>query len=656
MPALADGRLLLACLGLAAVAPLPLVRAAALLGAWVLLLHRPAAARSPALAVGLGAAAVLALSYGPALFHAAATPATRVAAALVLPLAAAAFGALAGAHASGGADGAPPPPPAPSPGPTALAALGALVVHAPGLGLPLHWMGDEDLHVGRTLVVLGLLAGPPLATGAAAGAAGAWLLRRRGRGLALLGAVAGAAVAVPLHVGLAAPSALPALTRYSALLAWLDAGLAASPATILSVAARHDPGWYRLGTLLAVAGAATAAARFAPLPAAGRVLVGLAVATLPTALYHGALLYLETQVAPLLAWVLLAGRSSGRPDRLPGGWAWLALLALPLAKDTALPAFLAIGGVSGALLLRARPGPRALALHAACFGFPLACVLLLRSLGRPFVPAPAQLLDLDPWRVGAAALVEQLGLALALVGLGAALSWRAAPGFVALCLGAAAASVVFFALDVREWWGYARFFLLVAAPLLALAGAAVAELGERGWTRATTAALGACVVGGLAASPMSLAGGREPYWGLFGDAAPVDLAYPWDEALALVPVGRPGDLVEVVGSIYPYDWAFYGRPRRVAWSARLWPEPFPVAPWRRAGRATPQGPLDEARALARTHLAAAATRPATLAVVVQLLPGDLASAWPEAQGDLERAGDVRRGACRLVVYVRRPSR
>ncbi len=147
----------------------------------------------------------------------------------------------------------------------------------------------------------------------------------------------------------------------------------------------------------------------------------LAVATIPTLLYHGTLLYLELALIPLLALLVREGRRwlLASPERLAGSNAWWAALALGFLKDTGIIAvgilWLARALVRGTFLTRRGEWSGQAALAEARVAFvtlgPGVLYLLLRSLhgSRPYQPHFENFLSAEMWVRALRAVVEQFG-------------------------------------------------------------------------------------------------------------------------------------------------------------------------------------------------------------------------------------------------------
>jgi hypothetical protein len=257
------------------------------------------------------------------------------------------------------------------------------------------------------------------------------------------------------------------------------------------------------------------------------LLGALAVATVPTLMYHGTLLYLELALLPPLVlllresrrWLLVA------PASLAGGNAWWAALTLGFLKDTGVIAigllWLARAVVRGTCLNRRGEWNARALFDEARVAFvvlgPGLLYLVLRSLhgSRPYQPHFENILSGELWWQAARGVVEQFGVLWlpALVG-----AWRLARRRAWLPLLAAGTLFsgmgLFHLLEEPRWVGLARFNLLLLPAVLALAWEGLGALLHR-----RTAALVALLVllaGNIFLSPVDTTGQRA-VWGGSGE-------------------------------------------------------------------------------------------------------------------------------------------
>lgn len=267
--------------------------------------------------------------------------------------------------------------------------------------------------------------------------------------------------------------------------------------------------------------------RWRKAPPALPLLGALVVATVPTLLYHGTLLYLELALLPPLVLLLRAGRRwlLAAPASLAGGDAWWAALTLGFLKETGVVAvgilWLARAATRG-LFLRRRGKLNVAAVFAeARVAFvvlgPGLLYLALRALhgSRPYQPHFGNLLDAALWLRAGGAVLEQFG-ALWLPALaGAVLLARRGGGARLLAAGALFGGMwLFHLVEEPRWVGLARFNLLLLPAVLALAWTGLGALLPRR-TLALAALLG-LLAGNAALSPVDRTGQRA-VWGGSGE-------------------------------------------------------------------------------------------------------------------------------------------
>jgi hypothetical protein len=644
---------LVACGVIALVAPFPWLRLAAIGAAIVLIAGAELRVEVPRRLAFVGQVSVVVLALGVA---AVAVDPEHRASRLAILGAGAIVVALAGSRRVGFAFA-----PAGSAWPVAgVVALVVVLLCAP-LDGPITWPNDELMHFLRLRLGAELLARPAALAGAAIGAViGAAATLREGRRAAVAGGVVAAAAGAVLGGGLALDTSTvdgPALGYYPTLAVWPQAllGTNLAPSARLAFA----EGWSRLlpAASLVVAAAALARGGWAAGPV--RFLAAAVVATVPAMLHFGSLLYIELPFVLLALAALVAAPADRGP--LPDAIVWLALVLLPLAKETMLPLVVVLVGHRFVLALREPGDARARwlgASRAAVMGaVPLAFAVMMKTpvskVSHPYSPAPSHLVDPLYWATTARALAEQQPALLALALPGPVLAWRRGRAEAALlALASLAASLGFLALDEQRYWGYARFELLLFPGLAALALETVRALPAR----ASAPLLAVALAANLVIVPFAPDGSRRAWFG--ARLYPyTDLAYPWSDALERCARLGPDAEVEVVGVSFGYRFDHYARKLGTRQVVR--PRPWPQAaierafdrardrPWFRdpAPREDP-----ELTAALVAELDAAA-RDGPRAVVVQLPPAD-ATAWPPHRAGYALAADLRLGACRLLVYER----
>lgn len=287
------------------------------------------------------------------------------------------------------------------------------------------------------------------------------------------------------------------------------------------------------------------------------VLGGLFIATLPTLLYHGTLLYLELALLPLLFLLVRDGRRwlLAGPEWLRHTNAWWAALALGFLKDTGIIAvgflWLARVAVRTTLLIRRREASFATLLAEARVGFvalgPGTIYLLLRAShgSRPYQPHFENILFTHCWSQAVGRIIEQFGLLWlpALVGVWLLVRRRAWPQ--GLAISTLFGGMWFFhLLEEPRWIGLARFNLLLLPAVLVLAWEGLAPL-----LRHRTIALGALLVllaGNAAFSPVDRTGHRL-VWGGSGERW-----YDFTDCLANLRKLKPDARLAVANNTHSY--------------------------------------------------------------------------------------------------------
>lgn len=257
------------------------------------------------------------------------------------------------------------------------------------------------------------------------------------------------------------------------------------------------------------------------------LLGALAVATLPTLLYHGTLLYLELALLPLLVLLVREGRRwlLASPERLAGSNAWWAALALGFLKDTGIIAvgilWLARAVVRGTFLTRRSEWSGRAVLAEARVVFvtlgPGVLYLLLRSLhgSRPYQPHFENFVSSAMWLQATRGVLEQFGFLWlpALAGVWLLARRRAwaqllAAGVLFCGMG------LFHLLEEPRWVGLARFNLLLLPAVLVLAWVGLGALLNR--RTASMVALLFLMAGNILLSPVDRTGQRA-VWGGSGE-------------------------------------------------------------------------------------------------------------------------------------------
>lgn len=253
----------------------------------------------------------------------------------------------------------------------------------------------------------------------------------------------------------------------------------------------------------------------------------LAVATVPTLLYHGTLLYLELVLLPLLVLLVRDGRRwlLASPERLAGSNVWWAALALGFLKDTGIIAvgmlWLARAAVRGTLLTRRREWSLHALLAEARVAFvtlgPGVLYLVLRAMhgSRPYQPHFGNFLSSEVWFQAVRSGVEQFGFLWlpALAGAWLLARRRAWPQLLAAST--LFGGMGFFHLvEEPRWVGLARFNLLLLPAVLALAWEGLGALLHR--RTAAMMALLSLLAGNALLSPVDRTGQRA-VWGGSGE-------------------------------------------------------------------------------------------------------------------------------------------
>ena len=257
------------------------------------------------------------------------------------------------------------------------------------------------------------------------------------------------------------------------------------------------------------------------------LLAVLAVATVPTLLYHGTLLYLELALLPPLVLLVREGRRwlLASPERLAGTNVWWAALTVGFLKDTGIITigllWLARAFVQGSGLARRKGLSTKSALAEARVAFvvlgPGLLYLVLRSLhgSRPYSPHFENLLNGGLWWQAARGVAEQFGGFWLPAIVGAVLLVRRRAWARLLAAGVLFGGMgLFHLLEAPRWVGLARFNLLLLPAVIALAWVALGELLAH--RTLALAALVALLAGNAALSPVDGTGQRGN-WGGSGE-------------------------------------------------------------------------------------------------------------------------------------------
>lgn len=262
-------------------------------------------------------------------------------------------------------------------------------------------------------------------------------------------------------------------------------------------------------------------------PPALPLLGALAVATVPTLMYHGTLLYLELALLPPLVLLLRESRRwlLAAPESLAGSNAWWAALTLGFLKDTGVIAvgilWLTRAVVRGVFLVRRGEWNCAALRSEARVAFvtlgPGLLYLVLRALhgSRPYQPHFENLLSGGLWLQATRAAFEQFGCLWlpALAGAWLLVRRRAwAQLFVASAL--FGGIWLFHLVEEPRWVGLARFNLLLLPAVLVLAWEGLGALLVR--RTAAMVALLLLLAGNAWLSPVDRSGQRA-VWGGSGE-------------------------------------------------------------------------------------------------------------------------------------------
>ena len=257
------------------------------------------------------------------------------------------------------------------------------------------------------------------------------------------------------------------------------------------------------------------------------LLGAMVVASVPTLLYHGTLLYLELALIPLLVLLVRDGRRwlLASPKRLSGGNAWWAALTLGFLKDTGIIAvgllWLARAAVQAFFLARRGEWSARVLLEEARVAFvtlgPGGLYLLLRAMhgSRPYQPHLENFLSPEIWRLALRCALEQFGFLWLPALAGAWLLFRRRAWTQLLAAGTLFGGMwLFHLVEEPRWIGLARFNLLLFPSVLALAWEGLGALLHR---RAAAMVALLLLLGGHAwLSPVDR-NGQRAVWGGSGE-------------------------------------------------------------------------------------------------------------------------------------------
>lgn len=257
------------------------------------------------------------------------------------------------------------------------------------------------------------------------------------------------------------------------------------------------------------------------------LLGAVVVATVPTLLYHGTLLYLELALLPLLVLLVRDGRRwlLAPPGRLAGGNAWWAALSLGFLKDTGIIAvgllWLARAAVRGIFLTRRREWCFSVLLAEARVGFvtlgPGVLYLVLRAMhgSRPYQPHFENFLSADIWLRAMRGAVEQFGVLWLPALAGVWFLARRRAWAQLLVVGTLFGGMwLFHLVEEPRWVGLARFNLLLLPAVLVVAWEGLGALLQR--RSAALVALLLLLAGNAWLSPVD-GKGQRAVWGGSGE-------------------------------------------------------------------------------------------------------------------------------------------
>lgn len=257
------------------------------------------------------------------------------------------------------------------------------------------------------------------------------------------------------------------------------------------------------------------------------LLAVLAVATAPTLLYHGTLLYLELALLPPLVLMLRAGRRwlLAAPASLAGSNAWWAALTLGFLKDTGVIAvgilWLTRAAVRGLFLTRRGELNFAALKAEARVAFvtlgPGLLYLALRALhgSRPYQPHLENLLSGGLWLQATRAVLDQFGCLWLPALAGAWLFARRRAWAQLLAASTLFGGIwLFHLVEEPRWVGLARFNLLLLPAVVVLAWEGLGTLLVR--RTAALVALLLLLAGNAWLSPVDRTGQRA-VWGGSGE-------------------------------------------------------------------------------------------------------------------------------------------
>lgn len=343
---------------------------------------------------------------------------------------------------------------------------------------------------------------------------------------------------------------------------------------------------YRLLPIIFAAALAWAFQHQIPSPnLAGRLLLGLSVATIPLVFYYSSIFYLEMPAVFLMLVVCfrIRGLLFDEVEQVKRSPAWYCLILIGFIKETTLP-FLLCFLVSRWAVQHLKQMPwspifqtpessrveeRKGSIFSRIAGeagvafvvlLPVVLYVILRNTywpnGRAFGMQLANLVNPEAYIAFGKSFVEQFGVFLFFF-LG---------GCFLLLKRKEYASVLFYLLafvgiplfHITDSWifaGYSRFNLFVL-PLVLAGSAVFLRWVYEHRSAAALVMAGAAIAASLAITPIRWDGSKEPYW----DSYNVDTAehyYPYREAIRWLKSTHPGEKTLIVGWTTDYFIKFY---------------------------------------------------------------------------------------------------
>ena len=444
-----------------------------------------------------------------------------------------------------------------------LGLLAALNFRALTAAIP--WRGDEGYHIAFALNFAKLMPTSWLVAAILGYCALLFVVWRKPRY-----AAAACAVLVAACVGvylLRQPPPLEAILRYPFVSRWFQT---LAPILLRPLFGLHHEVFYRIVPFLSAVILSWLYARSVyPRSTLPAVLLGLAIATIPSLYYYSSILYLEM---PAVVLMFLVCRESDELlslplDELTTRPAWYALVLIGFLKETAA-AFL-LSFVVFRIIIRVKiawrdaPWKRLVRdelFMAVCTLLPLAVYLFFRKrFGDPrgFLFIPANLLNPELLPVILRSHLEQFGLVYLFFLAGIVLLFsKRLFGKALFLLAAVVSTTLFHLLDAAKYAGYSRFNLFVMPAVLAGSIAFFQFVGtKKKWHLPALSAL--VLVTNLVISPMNWDGTRKPYWGNYLATTPAEHNYPFREALAWLKENHRPAAIQFAGMGSDYYFDFY---------------------------------------------------------------------------------------------------